>query len=206
MCSELIGVGKVSRTFGFEWGTAIIFFPVNFLFGDIITEVYGYARSRRVLWTGLGALVFATIMGQWVLAIPAAPSYTHQAELEFVFGSTPRIVLATFVAVIIGEFVNSFVLAKMKVATKGRFLWMRTIGSTIAGEAINTILFYPIAFAGIWTMSTLQHVMLSDYVVKVMWEVVATPLTYVIVGWLKRVENEDYFDTTTKFTPFSIQV
>jgi uncharacterized integral membrane protein (TIGR00697 family) len=206
LCSELIGVGKVSRTFGFEWGTAIIFFPVNFLFGDVITEVYGYARSRRVLWTGFAALLFATIMGQTVLAIPPSPSYAHQDELEFVFGATPRIVIASFAAMIVGEFVNSYILAKMKVMTKGRWLWMRTIGSTIAGEAINTVIFYPIAFAGLWTMATLQHVMTSDYVLKVAWEVIATPLTYAIVRKLKSVENEDYYDASTNFTPFSMQV
>jgi queuosine precursor transporter len=206
LCSELIGVGKVSTIAGIEFGTAIIFFPVNFLFGDVITEVYGYARSRRVLWTGFVALLFATAMGQSVLAIPAAPSYTGQEHLEFVFGSTPRIVLATFAAMTVGEFVNSYVLARMKVVTKGRYLWMRTIGSTIAGEAVNTLLFYPIAFYGLWSFATLQHVMLSDYVIKVMWEVVATPLTYKLVSSLKRAEGEDYFDTDTNFTPFSMKV
>lgn len=206
LCSELIGVGKVSVIAGVEYGTAIIFFPVNFLFGDVITEVYGYARSRRVLWVGFGALLFATAMGQTVLAIPAAPSYQNQAALETVFGSTPRIVLATFAAMTVGEFVNSYILARMKVATGGKHLWMRTIGSTIAGEAVNTLLFYPIAFYGLWEMATLQHVMLSDYVIKVLWEVVATPVTYQLVGWLKRTEGEDFFDTKTDFTPFSMKV
>ncbi|MBC7794628.1 MAG: queuosine precursor transporter, partial [Clostridia bacterium] len=165
-----------------------------------------YARSRRVLWMGFAALSFAVLFGQTVLAIPAAPSYTHQAELEFVFGSTPRVVLATFVAMTGGEFVNSYILAKMKVATAGKYLWARTIGSTVAGEAIGTLLFYPIAFYGIWSGSTLQQVMTSDYVVKVLWEVVATPFTYLLVMKLKRLEDEDYFDTNTNFTPFSMRV
>lgn len=206
LCSELIGVGKVSEIAGIEWGTAVIFFPVNYFFGDVITEVYGYARSRRVLWMGFAALLFATLFGQTVLAIPAAPSYTHQAELEFVFGSTPRIVLATFVAMTVGEFVNSYIMARMKVATAGKYLWARAIGSTIAGEAIGTVLFYPISFYGIWTNATLMHVMTSDYVIKVLWEVFATPVTYGLVAWLKRAESEDFYDTHTNFTPFSMRV
>lgn len=206
LCSELIGVGKVSVFNGFEFGTGILFFPINFFFGDVLTEVYGYARARRVLWAGLGALLFAVAMGQTVLAIPPAPSWNHQAELEFVFGATPRIVLATFVAMLVGEFVNSYVLAKLKVKTQGRFLWVRTIGSTIAGEGINTVLFYPIAFYGIWETATLNTVMRNDYVLKVLWEVLATPLTYVLIRKLKRAENEDFYDNDTNFTPFRIKV
>jgi uncharacterized integral membrane protein (TIGR00697 family) len=160
--SELIGAGKVTVIGGLEFGAGTLFFPINFLFGDLLTEVYGYARARRVLWTGFGGLLFAVFMSYVVVNVPVAPGWTHQAEVEFVFGVTPRIVLATFVAMIVGEFVNSYVLAKMKVAMGGRQLWMRTIGSTVAAEAINTLLFYPIAFGGTWQPGLLEKVMFND--------------------------------------------
>lgn len=204
--SELIGAGKVTVLGGYEFGAGTLFFPINFLFGDVLTEVYGYARARRVLWIGFAGLLFATFMSFVVVNVPVSPSWTHQAEIEFVFGITPRIVLATFVAMVVGEFVNSYVLAKMKVAMGGRRLWVRTIGSTIAAEAMNTVLFYPIAFGGSWSPELLQHVMLHDYFLKVGWEVLATPFTYFIINRLKRAEGEDFYDTKTNFTPFAMKV
>lgn len=204
--SELIGAGKVTVIGGYEFGAGTLFFPITFFFGDVLTEVYGYARARRALWAGFSGLLFAVFMSFVVVNVPVAPSWKHQAEIEFVFGVTPRIVIATFVAMISGEFVNSYVLAKMKVAMQGRHLWMRTIGSTIAAEALNTVLFYPIAFGGTWEPGLLEHVMLHDYFLKVGWEVVATPITYVLIQRLKTAEHEDYFDRHTNFTPFSVQV
>jgi uncharacterized integral membrane protein (TIGR00697 family) len=205
LCANLIGVGKPVTVFGFTFGGGNLFFPLSYLFGDLLTEVYGYKRSRRVVWAGFGALVFASVMSWIVLAMPPADGYQGQAALEAVFGSTPRIVGASILAYFVGEFTNSFVLAKLKVLTEGKALWVRTIGSTMAGEAIDTLVFYPLAFIGLWDSDLLLKVMLGNYVVKVGWEVLATPLTYKVVAYLKRVESEDYFDRDTKFTPFSLE-
>ncbi len=204
LCANLIGVGKQVTLLGFTFGGGSLFFPLSYLFGDVLTEVYGYARSRRVVWAGFAALIFASFMSWVVVSMPPALGYTGQAALESVFGSTPRIVAASMVAYFIGEFTNSFVLAKMKIWTKGRMLWTRTIGSTIVGEAIDTCVFYPLAFIGILDSDLLVKIMIGNYVIKVVWEVVATPLTYRVVNFLKRVEHEDYFDYDTKFTPFSL--
>ena len=204
LCSNLIGASKVAVIGGFEFGAGVMFFPLTYLFGDLFTEVYGYAHSRRAVWAGFGALAFASLMSQVVLAMPPAQSYAHQAALEAVFGSTWRIMIASLAAYFSGEFLNSYVLARMKVATRGRFLWARTIGSTIAGEAADTLIFYPLAFLGQWEVSTLLGVMLANYLLKVGWEVLATPFTYRLVGWLKRKEHEDYFDVDTRFSPFAL--
>lgn len=205
LCANLIGVGKPVTVAGFTFGGGNLFFPLSYLFGDILTEVYGYKRSRRVVWAGFGALAFASLMSWVVLSIPPAEGYQGQAALEAVFGSTPRIVAASMLAYFVGEFTNSFVLAKVKVMTEGKLLWLRTIGSTMAGEAVDTLVFYPLAFFGLWDMDLLVKVMLGNYLVKVGWEVLATPLTYKVIGYLKRVEHEDYFDRDTKFTPFSLE-
>jgi uncharacterized integral membrane protein (TIGR00697 family) len=173
----------------------------------VLTEVYGYARARRVIWAGFGALVFASVMASIVVALPPAPFWKHQGAYEIAFGSTWRIVAASMIAYFCGEFVNSFVLAKMKVAMHGRALWMRTIGSTLAGEAVDSALFYPLAFygAGIIPNDKLPVVMLAQWVAKVGVEVVFTPVTYKIVGALKRAEREDYYDRDTNFTPFTLK-
>lgn len=206
LCSNLIGVSKVVTIAGFTFGGGNLFFPLSYLFGDILTEVYGYARSRRVVWAGFGALIFASLMSWIVVTLPAADGYQGQAALEQIFGSTPRIVAASIFAYFVGEFTNSFTLAKLKIFTAGRFLWMRTIGSTIAGEAVDSLMFYPLAFYGIWSNDLLIKVMLANYVIKVSWEIFATPLTYRIVGFLKRKEHEDFYDRETDFTPFSLKV
>ncbi len=207
LCANIIGVQKRSTVFGFTFGTGILFFPLSYVFGDVLTEVYGYARSRRVIWAGFGAEVFAAFMAYVIVAMPAAPGWDGQKTYEDVFGQTPRIVLASLVAFWAGEFANSFVLAKMKIRTDGRFLWMRTIGSTIVGEGVDSLIFYPLAFLGAagWTRQQVLAVLLTNYVLKVGWEAVATPLTYRAVNFLKRVENEDYYDRETKFTPFSLE-
>jgi hypothetical protein len=209
LCSNLIGaakatqVGLLGRPFTFTAG--VLFFPISYIFGDILTEVYGYARARRVVWAGFAAQVFAALMSAVVIAFPPAPGWTGQASLEAVFGGTPRIVAASLVAYFCGEFCNSYVLAKMKLRTEGRFLWMRTIGSTIVGEGVDSLIFYPLAFWGLWPAALVVGVMLGNYTLKVAWEVVNTPITYRVVAFLKRAESEDYFDRHTRFTPFTLE-
>ena len=206
LCSNIIGAEKVVNVWGFSFGAGILFFPISYFFNDILTEVYGYARSRKVVWAGFAALGFALFMSWVVVTLPPASGWLHQDAYLIVFGQTPRIVLASLLAFFSGEFVNSYVLAKMKIFTTGKFLWVRTIGSTVAGEAMDSIIFYPIAFFGFWPNNLLITVMLTNYVLKVSWEVVATPLTYKVVGFLKKKEHEDYYDRDTNFTPFSIEV
>jgi queuosine precursor transporter len=210
LCSNVIGASKVCTVdlpvIGeLTFGAAVLFFPISYLFGDILTEVYGYARSRRVVWAGFVAMIFATFMSWFVLWLPAAKGWPHQAAFETAFGSTWRIVAASLVAYTVGEFLNSFTLAKMKIRTKGKKLWARTIGSTIVGEAVDSVIFYPLAFVGLWPAELILKVMLSSYLIKVGWEALMTPFTYQIVGFLKRAEKEDYFDYDTNFTPFSLR-
>ncbi len=211
LCSNLIGVHKVSSIeipfYGtYIYGAGVLFFPISYLFGDILTEVYGYARSRKVIWAGFGALIFASLMAFVVTWLPAASTMDpeKQKAIEMIFGQTPRIVLASLTAFWMGEFVNSFVLAKIKLWMSGRLLFIRTIASTIAGEIADSLVFYPIAFYGIWSNEQLISVMIGNYFIKVMWEVFATPFTYLIVGFLKRAEHEDYYDRDTDFNPFSL--
>ena len=212
LCSNLIGVHKVSTInlpfYGpYIYGAGVLFFPISYLFGDILTEVYGYARSRKVIWAGFGALIFASLMSVIVTNLPSAPTMEaeKQRAIEMIFGSTPRIVLASLTAFWLGEFVNSFVLAKMKLFMSGKFLFVRTIGSTIFGEIADSLVFYPIAFYGIWSNEQLISVMIGNYFIKVLWEIIATPFTYLIVGFLKKAENEDYYDRETDFNPFSLE-
>jgi len=212
LCSSLIGVHKVSSIslpfYGeYIYGAGVLFFPISYLFNDIMTEVYGFARSRRAVWAGFGALAFASLMSYVVTALPAAPTMSseHQSAVNFIFGQTARIALASLVAFWAGEFINSFVLAKLKVLTEGRFLWMRTIGSTFAGEAVDSVIFYPVAFLGTWSNELVVSVMIGNYFLKVLWEVVATPFTYAIVNFLKRAEREDFYDRDTDFNPFTLE-
>ncbi len=211
LCANLIGPAKVATvTVPFlppvTFVAGVLFFPISYAFGDILTEVYGYARDRRVVWAGFGALVFAATMSSVVVALPPAKWWApNQAAVEAIFGNTPRIVAGSIVAFWCGSFVNSYVLAKMKIWTGGRWLWTRTIGSTVCGELVDTTLFCGIAFGGVWPTDHLIEVGVTQYLIKSAWEVLATPLTYVIVGFLKRRENEDYYDRDTNFTPFSLK-
>jgi len=205
LCSSLIGTGKVVTVGGHAFGAAILFFPLSYVFGDLLTEVYGYARSRRVVWAGFASMLFAAAMSYIVVSLPPAPDWHGQVHLQAVFGQTPRIVLASLSGYFCGEFANSYVLAKMKVATRGKHLWARTIGSTIVGEAVDSLVFYPVAFLGVWSNALVLQVMLGNYVLKVLFEALLTPVTYQVVGWLKRVESEDFYDTHTNFTPFSLK-
>ena len=206
LCSNLIGAEKVVTILGFSFGAGILFFPISYFFNDILTEVYVYARSRKVVWAGFAALGFASFMAWVVIKLPPAQGWIYQEAYETVFGQTWRIVLASLLAFFSGEFVNSYVLAKMKLFTRGKFLWTRTIGSTIAGEMIDSIIFYPIAFYGFWPNDLLITVMITNYILKVSWEVIATPVTYKVVNFLKKKEHEDFYDHDTNFTPFSITV
>ena len=212
ICSNLIGPAKIAQfdlpmLGAVTFGAGVLFFPISYVFGDILTEVYGYARARRVIWAGFAGLVFASLMTTIVVALPPAPFWTHQSAYEIAFGNTPRIVAASMFAYFCGEFVNSYVLARMKLATQGRWLWTRTIGSTIAGEAVDSALFYPLAFygAGIIPDDKLPLVMAAQFLTKVGVEVVFTPVTYKIVNFLKRAENEDYYDRSTDFNPFALK-
>lgn len=205
LCANLIGPAKVAKVGPFTFGAGVLFFPISYIFGDVLTEVYGYARARRVVWSGFAALAFASLMASIVVAFPPAPGWGNQSAYEAVFGSTWRIVLASLVAFWAGEFCNSYVLAKMKVWSEGRSLYLRTIGSTIVGEGVDSLIFYPLAFFGSWSNDQLLRVMVTNYGIKVGWETLATPLTYRIVGWLKRVESEDYYDRNTDFNPFTLK-
>jgi uncharacterized integral membrane protein (TIGR00697 family) len=188
--------------FTFDGGT--ILFPISYIFGDILTEVYGYSRSRRVIWTGFGCTALAAFIFWLVGALPAAPGWTQQEAYLAILGQTPRIVAASLIAYFAGEFSNSFVLAKMKILTRGRWLWTRTIGSTLVGEGVDTLLFVTVAFAGVVPASLLLTTVLSNYIFKCGVEAVATPLTYQIVRYLKRAEREDYYDIGTDFNPFRV--
>ena len=212
LCSNLVGPAKIAQldfplVGAITFGAGVLFFPISYVFGDILTEVYGYSRARKVIWAGFGALVFASVMSAVIVALPPAPQWQNQAAYEIAFGSTWRIALASLVAFWCGEFVNSFVLAKMKIATSGRYLWTRTIGSTIVGEGVDSALFYPLAFynSGLIPNELLPTVMLTQFVAKVAVEVAFTPLTYRIVAALKRAEHEDYYDRKTDFNPFRMR-
>ena len=205
LCANLIGASKVAQVGPLTFGAGVLFFPLSYVFGDVLTEVYGYARARKVVWAGFGAMAFASFMSAVVLAFPPAPGWAHQEAFATVFGNTPRIVLASLIAYFCGEFANSYVLARLKVRTEGRWLWLRTIGSTIVGEGIDSLIFYPLAFVGVWADELVLTVMVTNYLFKVGWEAAITPVTYRVVGFLKRAESEDYYDRDTNFTPFSLE-
>ena len=212
LCSNFIGAAKQAvvtlPVFGATpFGAGILFFPISYIFGDILTEVYGYGRDRRVVWAGFGALAFASVMSWVVVHLPAGPSdymKVYQPAIETVFGNAWRIAIGSMIAFWCGSFANSYVLAKMKVATHGKWLWSRTIGSTIVGELVDSSLFYMIAFYGIWTTEDVIKVAITQYFLKTGWEVVMTPVTYKVVNFLKRKEHEDYFDRQTNFNPFHL--
>jgi uncharacterized PurR-regulated membrane protein YhhQ (DUF165 family) len=225
LLSNLIGAAKLSVWHGHLFGAGILFFPISYILGDVLTEVYGYANARRCVWVGFFAMLFMAFMSYVVVAMPFAPDdwkcatsgdmrfagvlAAHgpgaicESTYDSVFGSTWRIVAASVIAFWAGEFVNAFVLARMKVWTGGKYLFTRTWGSTIAGQAIDSLLFYPIAFAGVWTTKGVVTVMITNWALKVLWEIVLTPATYAVVAFLKRAEGVDVFDTDTNFSPFS---
>lgn len=213
ICSNFIGAAKQAVVdlplFGtVTFGAGVLFFPISYIFGDILTEVYGYARDRRVVWAGFGALAFASFMAWVVVHLPAADNdwmHSYQAHLDGVFGNAWRIAAGSMIAFWCGSFANSFILAKLKIRTEGRWLWMRTIGSTLVGEAVDSSLFYVIAFGGLWATGDLLKVVFAQYLLKTGWEIAMTPVTYRIVRFLKKAEHEDFYDQDTKFTPFSLE-
>jgi hypothetical protein len=211
--SNVLGAGKVAVVHlpvigAWPFGAGILFFPLSYLLGDVLTEVYGYARARRCIWAGTAAMVFMAFMSTVVVALPPAQEWTGQAAYVQVFGQVPRIVFASIAAFWAGEFANSYIMAKMKLWTKGKHLWTRTIGSTIVGEGVDSAIFYPAAFLGAigWTNDLVFKVLLTQWFLKVSWEVLLTPVTYAIVGFLKRAEGVDVFDEHTDFTPFTASV
>ena len=210
LLSNIIGAAKPAALTlnGEQWifGAGILFFPLGYVIGDVLTEVYGYARARRVIWAGFAALLFMAVMSWVVVALPPAPGWPGQAAYESVFGQVWRIVFASITAFWAGEFINSYVMARMKIWTSGKHLWSRTIGSTVVGQGIDSIIFYPLAFGGIWSNEQVFSVMLTNWLLKVGWEVVLTPVTYGVVGWLKRKEGVDIFDEGTNFSPFKTKV
>ena len=224
LLSNLIGAAKLTTVGGLTFGAGILFFPVSYVLGDVMTEVYGYANARRCVWAGFFALIFMAFMSFVVVAMPPSADWgcassgdpqfagvvakssagaVCQTTYTSVFGSTWRIVLASLLAFWAGEFVNSFVLARMKVWTKGKHLWTRTIGSTIVGQAVDSAIFYPVAFLGVWTSQSVAMVLVTNWAMKVAWEVLLTPATYAVVGWLKKREGVDVFDENVNFSPFA---
>ncbi len=213
ICSNLIGAAKLVQFFEVHigswnvglFGAGILFFPLSYVLGDVLTEVYGYARARRVVWAGFGAVLFMAFMAWVVVKMPPAPGWEGQAAYEQVFGLTPRIVLASIFAFWAGELSNAFVMARMKVWSGGKHLWQRTIGSTVVGQGVDSILFYPIAFLGVWSTGQVITVLATNYLLKVLWEALLTPFTYRAVAFLKRAEGVDVYDKETNFTPFSVK-
>ncbi len=219
LCSNLIGPAKVcifEAPFALPligatiiFGAGNIFFPISYIFGDILTEVYGYAKTRKVIWVGFAAMIFATSMAQLIISLPPYSGEPFnevlQPALITVFGTTWRIVIGSMIAFWIGDFINAFVMAKMKIFTAGKHLWSRTISSTIFGQAADSLIFYPIAFYGIWDNETLIKIIIFNFCFKVTIEVLMTPLTYLVVNNLKRTENSDHYDNTTNFNPFSLK-
>lgn len=199
-----IAASKVTHFWGLTLDAGTVLFPLSYIFGDVLTEVYGYAASRRVIWIGFGSTFLAAATFMVVGALPAAPEWGNQAAYEAILGLTPRIVCASLIAFLVGEFANSFVLAKMKIATAGKWLWTRTIGSTLVGEFLDTAIFTLAAFWGVFPDSIILPLILSMYLFKVAVEVIFTPVTYAIVGHLKRHDRSDVYDRETDFNPFKV--
>lgn len=198
-----IAAAKISHIGPFDFDAGTILFPIAYIFDDILTEVYGYAKSRRIIWLGFFSLITMAVTFLIVQYLPSAKDWNNQAAYETILGFVPRIVIASMCAYWLGEFLNSYVLAKMKIWTNGKYLWTRTIGSTIAGEAIDTITFISIAFYGVLPLSVMFNVMGTIYIFKVLYEILATPLTYRVVNFLKRAEGVDIYDKNTNFNPFT---
>lgn len=196
---------RVLNLFQLDLDAGTLLFPISYIFGDVLVEVYGYARSRRVIWMGFGFNLFAALLFAIIVALPPSPEWQMQEAFATILGQTPRIVVGSLLAFWCGEFVNSYVMAKMKILTGGQYLWTRTIGSTMVGQAVDTVLFQTIAFAGVWETPLLLRVILWNYTAKVLYEALATPITYAVVGFLKRAEQEDYYDYDTDFNPFTLR-
>jgi uncharacterized integral membrane protein (TIGR00697 family) len=197
---------KIAQIGFIQTSGAIILFPISYIMSDILTEVYGYARARSVMWIGFVGLVLMSLVLVAVEFLPAAPSWHNQQAYEAVLGFVPRISMASIIAYWVGGFANDFTLAKMKILTKGKYLWSRTIGSTVVGQAIDSFLFIGLAFYGIIPTAVVLQIALTQYLLKVIYETVATPVTYFIVNKLKKAEGLDVFDYRTNFNPFRFKV
>ncbi len=214
LTSNLVAA-KTTLLFGFTIGVGVFVFPVSYIFGDVLTEVYGYAASRRVIWLGFGAVALASLVFVLADLAPAAPGFRHQPAFHAILGQSPYVLAASLGAYWAGEFCNSYVLARLKIRSRGRHLWLRTIGSTVVGEGVDSLLFYPLAFLalptlfgfaeGIWPSGLLAEVMIGNYLLKVLVEVVFTPVTYLVVRGLKRAEGIDVYDHGTDFNPFVLK-
>ncbi len=208
VCSNIIGPAKLATVeigdMNFIYGAGVLFFPLSYVFGDVLTEVYGYARARKVIWVGFVGLFFASIMSYIIVTLPPAPGWEGQEAYTLIFGQVPRIVLASLIAFFTGEMINAYVMARMKIWTRGKHLWTRTIGSTVVGQGADSLIFYPVAFFGIWENDVLLTVMGSNFLIKVSWEATLTPVTYKLVSVLKKAEDVDIFDDNTNFSPFKI--
>ena len=202
---SMIMAQKLFTVFGITFTTAIIVFPVSYIIGDVMTEVYGYGVTRRVIWLGFVSNIIIVLFLEISVVLPPAAGWPNEQAYETVLHQIPRTVFASLTAYICGEFVNSAVLAKMKILTQGRYLWTRTIGSTVAGQAVDTVIFVFVAFVGIMPLSVIIEITLSAYIFKVVYETAATPLTYIVVYWVKKIERMDVFDTHTNFTPFRFE-
>jgi queuosine precursor transporter len=206
VCTNML-VLKVTRIGPFTFGGAVVFFPITYILSDVLTEVYGFRRARRVIWLSFGAQLYAAAMSWAVLAMPPAPEKLEiQRHYEAVFSATPRIFAASLVAFLVGDFVNSIILARRKVIDHGRDFWKRAILSTVAGQAADSLLFYPLAFAGIWEWQLIGTIMVTHYTLKVSIEVLGVPFSSWFVTYLKRVEGVDHYDTETTFNPFGLSV
>lgn len=213
IASNFIAASKVAKLGPLEFGAGILFFPFSYIFADVLTEVYGYAAARRCVWLGFASMILTTIFAQIVLAFPPLPSWAHppgssidrQAAWEIVFQYSWRLVPASMAALWAGEMANNFVLSRMKIVTRGRWLWTRTVGSTVVGQFVDSLIFYPVAFLGVWTTEQVVTVMISNYVGKVLVEALFTPWTYLVVGWLKRAESYDAFDVGVDYNPFHVR-
>lgn len=208
ICSNIIGPAKLATIdilgSPYIYGAGVLFFPLSYVFGDVLTEVYGYARARKVIWVGFIGVIFASIISFIIVELPPAPGWEGQEAYALIFGQVPRIVIASLIAFFTGEMINAYVMARMKIWTKGKHLWSRTIGSTIVGQGMDSLIFYPVAFYGIWENDVIITVMISNFLIKVSWEAVLTPVTYKLVALLKRAEGVDVFDDKTDFSPFKL--
>jgi uncharacterized integral membrane protein (TIGR00697 family) len=206
VCTNMLAL-KVTRIGPLTFGAAVVFFPITYILGDVLTEVYGFQRARRVIWLSFGAMLFAAVMSWAVLAMPAASEKLEiQHHYEAVFSSTPRIFAASLLAFLVGDFLNSIILARRKVLDQGRAYWKRAILSTVVGQAADSLLFYPLAFAGMWSWKLVWTIMITHYSLKVGIEVLGVPVSYRLVTFLKRVEGVDYYDRKTDFNPFGLSI
>jgi len=207
LAQKIILIGPFGHIAGhaigpFSTSGAMVLFPITYIFGDVFTEIYGYSASRRAIWLGFFGTALLYAVSAIVIALPSDPEFHAQAAFVTVFGILPRILVASLIAFWAGEFANSYTMARLKLLTKGRWLWTRTVGSTIVGQAVDTTLVIVITFAGTFSPHKLVQIIITGYFLKVAYEIIATPITYLVINWLKRMEHVDTFDTHTNFNPF----